>query len=260
MKKVKVLAMVMMLTFAAMGAAYALWFDTLKIEETVTTGTVDVVWENVVSSDCGCNYEAHDNNVYAGSLDSMDVGNPNDSKNIGCKQGVIGTIAGDNTGNNDGGRSDLLTLTLTNGYPGYQEYVKADIKNTGTVPVKFMLSITADEQNVVYDADTNPTGWLIVEPTLANGEEGETIEGYQLDPGKTVSVKINQRVRQVAPQDANADFAYTIQAVQWNEYDFYPLPDEITEPRITGPDANPTINPIPWDDNGFGPNAGTTTP
>jgi len=242
MKKVKVLAMVIVLTFASMGAAYALWFDTLKIEETVATGTVDVKWVGTYSSDGGGNYRAHDNDVYAGSVDSMDVGNPNDSKNVGSLSRQISNIANDATGNNDGGTGDLLKIKLINGYPGYQEYITANIRNNGTVPVKFMLGVVEDRGNVVYDADNNPDGWLIVETTL---EDGEPIEGYQLDPGETVGVKINHRVRQIAPQDATAEFAYTIQAVQWNEYDSYPLPDEITEPRIEGSDANPTINPIP---------------
>ncbi len=246
MKKMKILALVMVMAFAAIGGAYALWYDTLLIEETVTTGRVDVIWSAVSSSDCGCNYTAQGGDVYAGNTDSMDLGNPNDSKNIGCKEGAISSIVGGSGA--DGGRTDLLTLTLTNGYPGYQEYITADIKNTGTVPVKFMLKLTADPGSIVYDATNNPGGWLIVEPTLNDSPTFGPIEGHQLDPDATVSIKINQRVRQVAPQSATATFTYTIQAVQWNEYDFFPLPDVLTEPRITGPGVVPTVPTlsIPW--------------
>ena len=242
MKKMKILALVMVVAFAAVGGAYALWYDTLLIEETVNTGRVDVNFTEVCGSDWGCNYAVQAGgpgvNVYQGSLDSMDPGNPNESKNIGCKDRTI-----INNGN-------TLSMTLTNGYPGYQEFVDATIKNEGTVPVKFMFKLTGDPDGIIHDAVTNPNGWLIVE-IKAVGVNGAAIEGYQLDPDKELRIKIKQRVRQIAPQGATTTFEYTIQSVQWNEYDFYPLPDVLTEPRITGPDANPTIKPIPWGVGGF---------
>ena len=214
MKKVKVLALAVVFALAALGGAYAMWKDTLTIVEKVYTGNLDVYWSDVSTTDCGCNYEANDNDVYAGNKDSMDPENPNDCKNIGCKEAeIITEVYGHKEAEN---RADTLLVTLINGYPGYQEEVLADITNNGTIPVKFR----------VYQ-DGAPD-WLIFEWSVVGETYG--LEGYQLDPGKTVSIRIIERVRQSAPQDASAQFKITIDAIQWNEYKFK-LPDKITFPR-----------------------------
>ncbi len=250
MKKMKILALVMVMAFAAIGGAYALWFDTLTINETVTTGTVDVQWVQLCGSDFGGNYtkpsdaDPHGSprGVYGESLDTMDPGNPNESKNIGSKDRAVKNATGsEGLGEQDNDDRDVLEITLTNAYPGYQEYVKTSIKNFGTVPVKFELSLE-DSKGIVRDALTNPDGWLIVEFYWYEQQYGQDVpivlEGRQLDPGHEITIRIVQRVRQIAPESMTATFTYTIKAVQWNEYDFQLLPDEITFPRIINEATN----------------------
>ena len=44
MKKIKVLALTLVFAFAALGGAYALWFDELYVNATAKTGIVDLEW------------------------------------------------------------------------------------------------------------------------------------------------------------------------------------------------------------------------
>lgn len=249
MKKMRVLALVLVFAFAALGGAYAMWYDTLIVDETVKTGILDLQWANLHVVDPSPNYAGYDGNVYGtdqnnDGIDTMDIDNPNsvgdgfkDHKNIGS---LDATIEAHTEGGGDQDKvssADKLVLTLKNGYPGYQEYVDLDIKNVGTVPAKF--AVTA----------AGIPSWLIVE-IRTPGKDGEVLfnsqldinelEGLQIEPGQSIPVMIVNRVRQasdgesVTPQEAEARFTLQLKAIQWNEYSAegeYVLPDEITFPR-----------------------------
>lgn len=231
MRKIKVLALVLVFTFAALGGAYAMWYDSLFLDTTVETGNVDICWVCVTSSDPGPNYKGEcgqGTDVFNGSLDSMEVGNPNSAelKNIGSLNFEMGN---DNEYGDDRSKDDKLEITLKNGYPGYQESIEAGIKNIGTVPVKFR--ITAE----------NVPCWLQVKTYLPDeGKEGDqftALEGYQLDPGATVLVTIVYLITQEAPQNANQSFQVVVKGVQWNEYsvdDSFTLNNTIQKVRIEG--------------------------
>jgi len=233
MKKLRILALVMVFAIAALGGAYAMWYDSLFINETVNTGLVDVKWQDPISSDEGPNYTGYNNNVFGGNLDRLDPGNPNEAKNVGAKDA---TLADDNeelppiaSDNDPRAEDDVLNITLTNGYPGYQEFITTAIFNAGTVPVKFYLE--AVEGSEVPD-------WMHVQ--IKNADDGtvyyDSIEGCvetspQLDPGDCINIQIIERILQEAPQLATWEGSFKIKAVQWNEYDFQ-LPNEITSDII----------------------------
>lgn len=236
MKKIKVLALTLVFAFAALGGAYAMWFDTLYVDATAKTGIVDLEWADLHQVDPDPNYTGYeDGDVYGtddghDGLDTMDPGNPNENKNIGSLTTVIKKSAREEgTGDQDKvSRYDKLQISLKNGYPGYQEYVDIKIKNVGTVPVKF---------EELGGKDGIPE-WLLVEfRDPADTAKTVELEGYQLDPGKEIPVMIVFRVIEnlesgaICPQNASANFSLTLKGVQWNEYDFDTMPDQITFPR-----------------------------
>lgn len=228
-KKLKVLVLVLAFAFAAMGGAYAMWFDTLTVAETASTGSLDLNWEGIHVVDPAPNYAGFiPPNVYGtynrDGLDTMDVGNPNDNKNIGYLDGRIDAVASTQGGDQDkASANDQLTVTLTNGYPGYQEYIDVRIKNSGTVPAKFEVS----------GLDTVPA-WLLVE--IQKDGQAFNWEGFQIEPGQSVPVRIVNRVienigdGEIAPQNATATFTLSLKGIQWNEYN-YTLHDQIQFPR-----------------------------
>ncbi|MGV8147344.1 MAG: hypothetical protein ACLKAK_06390 [Alkaliphilus sp.] len=246
MKKIKIFALILVLAFAAMGGAYAIWQDTLVVEETITTGEVDVRFDRICGSDFGGNYQDFGGDVYSGDpnafptvRDALDDGNPNDRKNIGSLDRRLRRLSG-NDDDGDGGRTDLLEITLKNGYPSYQEYVDFRIVNIGTVPVKFNLELFEDLDDIIYSTNgivVNPDGWLIIKFDLVGHYYGpggvhrkdpisDEIEGYQLNPSESIRVEMVHRIRHNAPEGQTFTFSYRINAVQWNAFEFA-LPNEI---------------------------------
>ena len=235
------------MSLVPMGVAYAIWYDTLTIEEQVTTGYVDVRWVNATTSDFGGNYQDWNGDVDSGhpnefdqGKDRLDPDNPNERKNIGSLDATIDTTPNDTDGYDlvnlgdqtmvVSGYSEMLEVKLKNGYPGYQEKVMADVRNEGTVPVAFTIEVVEDVQNILYP--NNPNGWLTVDYTLTEVGVGGNIpvDGYVLDPGDDVTVVIKYRILSNAPEDLeNIVVKHRIVAKQWNAYNF-DLPDEITTP------------------------------
>lgn len=219
MKKIKVLALVMVFAFAALGGAYAMWSDNVNVNDDIYTGTVAVEWWNdcMSSSDPGPNYtgytgkNGHTFDVYGTDtsgegLDSMDPGNPNDNKNVGYKDFSIDTS-----------NSKLLNIEIKNGYPGYQEYVIGCIKNTGTVPVKLEGLTIKGPNGADYNPETAP---VLIEVTREDDSALLSPEKPQIDPQDCFKIKINERVKQIADQNKKYNYTIEIKAVQWNESGF----------------------------------------
>ena len=219
MKKIKVLALMIVFAFAALGGAYAMWYDSLFINENVSTGIVNLTWGCTQSSDPGNNYVGA-GGVFKGSLDRLDPGNPNDAKNVGSKNAVL---SNDNEYTDCRAVNDVLNITLKNGYPGYQESICASIANIGTVPTKF--EVTMADGTAIPDWMDFQIVDLCGNVVFDNGVN--TLDGLQIDPGDCVCIKIVERILQEAPQNASACFTLQLKGIQWNEYDFE-LPNIIT--------------------------------
>lgn len=240
MKRIKVLVLVLAFTLAAIGGAYACWYDSLFVNETVGTGVVDLQWTCRESSDPSPNYESFtctNDRVYQGNLDRLDDNNPNDCKNVGYKDAVFANDTEELPaicGTDNRMLHDVLQVTLHNGYPGYQEYIHAQISNVGSVPIKFVdvvgtsvpdwmhVQILGKDDAVLYDSkDASKDG----------------IDGIQLDPDDCMCVKVVERVLQSAPQNASDTFSLKLKGIQWNEHNFN-LPNGITAGE--GKTCNPT--------------------
>ena len=104
MKTAKIGAMflVSVLALAGIGAGYSMWSETLTIEGTVNTGSVDVDWSIV---------------------DFWDTEFPVPEKDVSS---VTAEIVG-----------NTLFVTILNAYPCIWYYVEFDIHCVGTVPVHF---------------------------------------------------------------------------------------------------------------------------
>jgi hypothetical protein len=106
-KKLGLIALAVVMALGAMGVGYAYWFDTFKINGTVTTGSLVVGIKDLEDQ---TSYEM------GGAVTTSD--------NSGAAIGQSGYF-------------DEITETISNAYPGYATKIRLSVKNLGTVPVKF---------------------------------------------------------------------------------------------------------------------------
>ena len=245
MKRIRVLALVLVFAFAALGGAYAAWSDSIFINETVNTGSVDIQWQNAETSDSVAiegywewrtGWFGHRYKVWVpgtdGDPDVMADGYNNEEElDVAYKSAEIGdedeTIdaevstfwwwppGDDEPDTYVKGQGDILNITLENGYPGYTAFVTADIANIGSVPVKCDF---ADEVSVpdwmkvqIVDADTDVVYWDSVDGRLA---ATPTIECDDC-----ITVKITEQILDDAPQLSETTFTIEVIGIQWNAYE-----------------------------------------
>jgi len=165
--KIGIVFLVLVLALATLGIGYAMWDKTLDIVGTVDTGEVDAEF---TTATCAEDPEAEDKDVGSCSV--------------------------------DGAGTQMLTITVDNGYPCYGCTVDYTITNTGTIPVKVQ---SMDITNPNTDAVT--VRWT---PDLAVGD--------QIEPGGSAAGDIYIHVLQDAAELASYSFSAEILLVQWNEY------------------------------------------
>ena len=103
MKKIGILALVLVFVLGTLGVGYAMWDKTLFINGTVNTGEVDAYFTTATCDDIGID--------------------PGYDKDVGSC-----TVTGAET--------QTLTITINNGYPCYTATIDFTIDNIGTIPVK----------------------------------------------------------------------------------------------------------------------------
>lgn len=233
MKRIRVLALVLVFAFAALGGAYAAWSDSIFINETVDTGIVDITWANAESSD-NPGTEGYKDRVYVGiwpfgywktvcvpgtdgDPDAQAEGYYNEEDlSVASKTADIkDEIEDDLPGAYVDGKGDILEITLENGYPGYTATVTADIKNIGTIPVKCTfaenVAVTPWMKVRIVDADTNDEYWNSESPNAS----GVT---PTIEPDKSIKVKIIEEVLDQAPQNSTSTFSIKVKGTQWNTF------------------------------------------
>jgi hypothetical protein len=133
MKKIGLIAIVVVLALGIIGVGYAAWSQSITVSGTANVGSFGVKFENAASNDAGT---ANDPSS-AGAWTFSGTGVPpytwsgtNLSQNVASTTGVITSVTKTN---------DTLTITLTNAYPGYYGSIAADVLNTGSVPVKMTV-------------------------------------------------------------------------------------------------------------------------
>lgn len=211
MKRIRVLALVLVFAFAALGGAYAAWSDSIFINETVETGIVNITWANAESNDSKREPadKANPDDQMTGyyNEEKLDVG----SKSVDIKDETESQVPGAYVD----GKGDILEITLENGYPGYTATVTADIKNIGTIPVKCTfaenVAVTPWMKVRIVDADTNDEYWNSESPNAS----GVT---PTIEPDKSIKVKIIEEVLDQAPQNSTSTFSIKVKGTQWNTF------------------------------------------
>ena len=208
MKKLTTTAIATLAVLIAVGVAFALWADVLKIHIEVNTGNVDVQFGSYSMTEYvgfpsdgsggwsfvqeGSNPEAKDVGQCTVTLQEVE----DEEQNSG-----LGTPAGDN---------DLdLVITISNGYPGYKCEVTFEVKNTGSIPVKLYF----------FDQSGNRLT-LPAEFTIGGGAVTCTLsgeDGAQVHPDEGATYTLSCVVQQSASEETQYSTQIYIQARQWNE-------------------------------------------
>lgn len=199
MKKVKYIALILVLAFGLIGGAYAAWTDQLNVGGTVATGDIDVVFTSAVSND------------------PAGTGDPEQPEGKDVAKTEVEII-------NNG---KALKVTVSNAYPGYVSQVDYAVTNNGSVPVKLQ-----DKDIVISDPDAlevenlglfcfhcwnwfwNCTCGCPPPPPPANLLE----IGSQIHQGDTFEGSIGHVVTDEAAMNSTYTYTITYDFVQWNKY------------------------------------------
>jgi len=209
MKKLTTTAIATLAVLIAVGVAFALWADVLKIHVEVNTGNVDVEFGSYSVKEY-VGFPAS-----GGGWSFVPEGSDPEAKDVGQCTVALQDIENEEEDSGLGtpaGNNDLdLVITITNGYPGYKCEVTFEVMNKGTIPVKLYFF---DEDGNRLTLPAKFTRSNAVECTLS-GEDGA-----QVHPDNSATYTLSCVVQDDASEDSQYMTQIYIQARQWNE----PLP------------------------------------
>jgi hypothetical protein len=164
------------------GAAVAMWYDTLKVNTYINTGTVKVKWSEWYCSDTGPDPQAPGFNNTEGKDVASCMVEPeiNDTDNNTIK----------------------LKVNITNAYPGYAVNITMVVDNIGTIPVK-LLNHTFSNWTSEDDEALNVTLYIP--------------DDTQIHAGENLTIIMEIVVLQNATQDHDYFFDVEFIFAQWNE-------------------------------------------
>jgi len=163
---------------AVVAGALAMWSDTLKINATIETGSVEVKFSDWYCSDGGADPQAEGFHNTEGK--------------------DVASCAVDVEVYEDGNPVKLL-VTLDNAYPGYYVVVTFTVDNIGTIPVKLLsYGFTGVDEEAL-------SVWL------------EVPEDTQIDPEGYSTYELHIVVLQGAAESSEYTFELTLTFAQWNE-------------------------------------------
>jgi len=233
MKKIGLLALALVLALGALGVGYAAWTDTVTIEGTVNTGTVDIVVENYSGMwmwklpGYTPDYELTTDPNYKPPPQLLNYDKPF----IVAYSCAAQTSAGATPAPVD----DSVTVTFNNLFPlmdgGRIIPWEADFEchYVGSIPVKVMLdpiTITADSGMDLSGLTTNVSGYVKLNgASVWTKITNEQLEGLQLHYCDWVRFVVEITVPQHATEAENAPnmgqsgtITGQIKVIQWNEY------------------------------------------
>jgi len=242
-KSVLAFPLLLAIVLGMMGATYALWSETLKINVTVETGELKACFTRAYLSDTE-NVTGVGYNDYNGEVE-LPPGTPGTiDPNITCNMynngvavlhgdlnfwesdkdyawGTAELLDPDNDSN-----YDTVAVTLYNTYPGYMTWLSIEVENTGTIPLFFdfyivngttLTKLQVGENWLVFlDADNDCKPELVVQLV--------DLLGNQTDPGVELESSIRILVLQDADENATYHIAIQLVAVQWSESIYYTGP------------------------------------
>jgi hypothetical protein len=185
-----VLFLGLVIALGAIGIGQALWSETLTIDGSVHTGTVDVYLSDDGTQKC---------------VDIVGVGlcqQIPEGKDVATCETLYAGPDGDS--NVDEG-ADHLQITVTGAYPSFHCKVSFDIGNIGTVPVHVTM--------------TGPTGNAAVIESLVCAPTFVAVDYIQLHAGGEILCTLDLHFSNDDGLDENTTytFQYTFLAKQWNE-------------------------------------------
>jgi len=222
MKKVGLLALALVMAVGGLGIGYAAWIDTITIDGTVKTGTVDVVveylsyvevWKDLTTEGAVPVYFATDT---AGTIVWQEGTVPDPGV-------LVASTAAKLTSD------DTVAVSFSNLYPC--DWFIVDIKAhcVGTVPVKIndiLLESTGEADWVADLIVSGDIGYTICRytPDAAGGMGviGEAVGlGAQLEECDWIIIVIYVHIPQEDIYMAvNGGMTMTVDFVQWNEYPY----------------------------------------
>lgn len=233
LKRIGLLALALVVALGALGVAYSAWTDSVYINGTVQTGTVDV---NVIQCTSTFVYKVPGAQVPGLPPDTVVVYASGHEPPISPPAGGILVSSALVNFVNSGSDADTATMTFSGLFPGID--VKADLKMQyfGTIPVKVSIaSIGADRfQDAIIDNlwalgeatknDTTRMGaWVDGDLTTFTSKTTTTYNnmlGVQLHQFDTIHITLHVRLPQDAQYQnlAGVRFVGHVTVVQWNEY------------------------------------------
>jgi predicted ribosomally synthesized peptide with SipW-like signal peptide len=203
-KKVKYIALILVLALGLIGGAYAAWTDQLQVNGTVATGDIDVVFTSAVSNDP------------AGTDDPASP--EDDPKDVGVTEVSL---------SEDG---KTMTVTIDNAYPGYVSEIDYAVTNNGSVPVRLQnktIDVTSGDPAALEVDNGCLRCWLEENgfPRLLwvwmecrCGEDNVLEIGSQIHDGDTFIGTISHLVTDAAEMNGSYTYTITYDFVQWNNY------------------------------------------
>ena len=205
-----------LLLVVILGSALAMWYDTLKIKATISTGNVDVEFSERIGQPI--------------HITEVGQGNEYGKPWVANCSASLDKIEDEDLGNPYGDNDYELNITIVNGYPCFGCKVEnLNVYNSGTIPVKFkIVSVTAgllggtmysctkvlEDSTTYYKCDVNND----TKDDIHVWGCFTSLEGQQLDPGNWTSFTFETHIKQGAPENSTIIVQIKIRAIQWNEY------------------------------------------
>lgn len=217
MKKIGILALVLVLAFSALGIGYAHWSQTLYVEGSVETGSFGIGFTELTCAEKHVDPATgiKQNGEYEGK----------DVADYTCEMVDLITING-KSGYARG------VVTITDAYPCYWMHMTFAVTNLGSIPVHFKelrISDPTGELNFewVTPPPASPATGFMWKDFNGNGvydDPDEEILNFevinlismQLHPCSTTKAEVDVHVKQSAEQKHTYNFLVEIVGNQWN--------------------------------------------
>ena len=227
MKKIGILALVLVSAFGALGIGYAHWSDTVYVDGTVEMGSLTLAFDFVEPPLCQEYYrDPSTGALIEGEWLDKEVGD------VDCSyDDYIEDVHSLKEG------YKKLTILVSNAYPQYIVHTTFKLHNIGTIPLNVCEYIITGEKRdstgavvynlLWYDPDGDYIGSLY-EDVNGNGvvDAGDleviNLEitnalPYQIDPCNTNKAQIDMEFKQDAEECHTYTIDVTIVAIQWNK-------------------------------------------
>ncbi|HEC21405.1 MAG TPA: hypothetical protein ENI95_00650 [Chloroflexi bacterium] len=197
-KTVSVLTGILIFSLALIGAGYGLWSETLSMDGSITTGSVDVEFSAFETEE----WFTDENGEVIASADVNPDLFATESEKVDCTVELQGP---DGDSGVDLG-ADRLEVSVEGAYPGYHCRITFDITSRGTASVRLT--------GPVGDPDNPP--WVNFSECVAPSSAEEPIQLHQ-DQSATCGILIGFSNDDQVEENATYTFGFVIRAYQWNE-------------------------------------------